>query len=81
MIINGNTIRCKSLPCFYMKEKAGVKTNTVRGLLAKDLGDPSFLKDVKIIEIENTSSKEVFSRTISDISFWSNYVIVSWRHE
>jgi len=78
--IAGNTFYCKSSPAFWLKEKTGTKRNTVRSLieLAQDgilVGD---IERCEIIQILNTQSKKLFTRIIKDVSYWDNWVIISW---
>jgi hypothetical protein len=72
----------KSIPEMFEKEKDGRKPNTLR-MIYND--DPRYdaLKDKTAthITIENTDTKEAFMREITDISFWSGWWIISWKHE
>lgn len=74
-------VKFKSLPEFYFKEKRGLKPNTVREI---DYRDERFTKLIegkeRYITIENTKTKECFTRFISDVSVHKNLMIISWVH-
>lgn len=80
------TVRYKSIPENWIKEKDGRKPNTLR---QKDLNDKRCLKlgammatdDYGFIEMENTETKEVFIRNITDVTVWKGWIITSWKHE
>jgi hypothetical protein len=74
----------KSYPEFYMKEKKGIKPNTVRLV---DVDDKRFQKlrngEYSRIRIINTQTKEYFEREIIDRTFFimgcNELVIISWK--
>ena len=72
-----NTICFKSIPENYVKEKSGVKNNTLR--LVTDETKFIFLKDCTHIKIVNTETQESFTREIRDLTYLDNYVIITWR--
>ena len=73
----------KSVPEFYNKELTGVKPNTVRDVDT----DPRFdllrewakTRDFGFIQIINTETGKNFLREVTDVSFFKDQVIVSWR--
>ncbi len=79
-------IRFKSTPENYQKELIGLKNNTVRKADDKDarfctlkgfISGATFLE----IEIEKTTTGEYFTRTIKDVTFWEDLVIITWKIE
>ena len=88
MRIEGNTIRFKSLPGFYHKEKNGLKCNTARTFIkVSEFKEfmvfweefDTFLN--KQIQIINTVTSESFIRRLTDISPFEEHFIFSWREE
>jgi hypothetical protein len=74
-------VKFKSHPIFFDKEKSGLKPNTVRMVPTADERFEALDQRIAgIIEIENTETKEVFQRVITDISFWNGQFIISWKH-
>lgn len=63
-------ILVKSIPLNWIKEKLGVKPNTVRKLDGEDT-----------ITIINTETAEQFTRIITDITQWNNEFIISFEKE
>lgn len=75
-------IKFKSLPRFWIKEKDGRKPNTVRLIPDNDFRFVRLRRESNmIIEIENTETKEIFKRVITDYSEFGELGIISWRHE
>ena len=81
------TIKFKSVQHHWRKEYLGLKSNTVRFSKEDDIRF-EILKDFingKInainIEIENTITKEVFKRRVTDVSYYCNIFIISWEHK
>ena len=81
------TIKFKSLPEYFIKEKSGLKPNTIRffekstddRLLA--LNKFKFWQDTPLmIEITNTDSGKIFTRVVSDVSPYHDFYIISWFH-
>ena len=80
------SVSFKSLPEYYEKEYDGRKPNTIR---AVDKGDCRFHSLRKWAEtgelgnicIINAKTGEAFMREITDISYWGDFVIISWRHK
>jgi hypothetical protein len=74
-------ISFKSVPENFVKERDGLKPNTVRVVATND---PRFealdQRTAKVIEIINTDTGEFFQRMITDISFWDGRFIISWEH-
>lgn len=93
MKIEGNTVIFKSDPRHYYDECSGRKCNTVRRFsvwsemkefekfrLDFDAEKPN--KKIRIINsMLKTPLQESFTRTITDISQFEGYWIISWRHE
>jgi len=90
MRIEGSTIIFKSDEWFYLKEKHGVKPNTVRVLNVDEYNKimKTGLKKIRIVHKQNP--EEYFEREITDISDISPIVgacggkfifIFSWKHE
>jgi ABC-type branched-subunit amino acid transport system substrate-binding protein len=79
-------IRFKSRPDFWKKEQSGCKPNTIREFfdekdIRKKLLD-DFIKDGwKYMEIVmvNTDNNQSFTRTITDVSKYKGFYIISWR--
>lgn len=79
-------ITFKSNPENWRKEYLGLKKNTIR---QKDIGlDARF--DILAqfinqecnmleIEIENTETGEAFVRTVTDVTLYNNWYIISWK--
>lgn len=71
----------KSNPENYAKELSGVKSNTLRKV---DMDDERFkaLKAGKatMIKIKKVGTHDWFYRTITDVTFWEGWCIISWIH-
>jgi hypothetical protein len=71
----------RSDPEFYRKEHNGYKPNTVREV---DETDHRFITlragRAKTIRIVSTKTNQSFMRVITDVSFYKNLCIISWRH-
>lgn len=78
--INGDILYCKSSPKDWLKEKAGIKRNTVRSIrdIQLDGYTLSDLDQCKKVKIINTDTEKTFCRKITDISPWGTWVIISW---
>lgn len=79
------TIEFKTFPEIWIKEESGLKPNTLRIYNKQDKRFKilsEFAKgnlkelDIKIINGENSKS---FIRSVKDVTFWDDYVIISWR--
>lgn len=81
-MMNG-VVRFKSTPANWNKEKSGAKANTVRRLDTDErfetLRKWADTGKYGTIEMQNTETKEVFKRDVSDVTFWADSVIISWR--
>lgn len=77
MKICDKTIIFKSTPDNWIKEKSGVKANTVRYLDAYEWDE---VKDRKIqnIQIVNTETHQTFTREISDITIANIKKVPVW---
>ena len=85
--IKNKTIRFKSIPEYWNKEKLGLKSNTVRKRDPEEPDDERFelldewinrpLNEINI-EIENTETGKTFSRNVSDVTLWEGMYIISW---
>ena len=72
----------ETCPGYYEQEEDGRKNNTVRKI---DSEDPRFkwMADglVDHIQIVSSGNPEYnFRRDITDISFWEDIVIITWKH-
>jgi hypothetical protein len=79
-------VRFKSWPGYFLKEKSGIKSNTVRRLLH---GEERLKKlkswresDPLFVEIENLETMERIQRRVKDVSFFEfehiELCIISW---
>ena len=76
-------IEFKSDPHFFFLERDGLKPNTVRKddpdderFVSLDRGEP------KKIRIRNSGNPSwVFTREITDVSYWNGFWIISWKHK
>lgn len=85
------TVKFKSIPKFYEKEKKYIKTNTVRRYdttderfkILKEASEKNGLKfnSLYVIEIINTETGESFKRFIQDVSIWENLYIITLGSE
>lgn len=85
------TVKFKSIPKFYEKEKKYIKTNTVRRYdatderfkILKEASEKNRLKfnSLYVIEIINTETGESFKRFIQDVSIWENLYIITLGSE
>ncbi len=83
-------IQFKTKTPFFEKEECGNKCNTVR---EADFGDTRFDDLMKIIQcddyggrkdkikIVNPETKESFERIITDVTYFDERFIISWRHK
>lgn len=80
MIIIGDVIQFKSIDRFFVKEKVGIKNNTVR-MLDSNERDEFFdkLRYLKTIRITTSDLNEAFDREIQDVSFYGELVIFTWK--
>lgn len=84
---NGFTIiTFKSDLSFFIKERAGIKRNTVRlidndsrfDILEKFEDAVVYNLMIEIVCSEDFSEFRPFKRIVSDISYFDGYVIISW---
>lgn len=84
----------KSTPENWTKEEMGLKSNTVRKIEKNDSRFIELLERLEKTEkekninfycyslgkitIENTETKEKFTRSLTDITVFDNYMILSW---
>ena len=85
-IENGDTLVVKSDALHYEKERSGLKCNTVRQELALfgdlDMAYDTFEADIGYIRVISASNPICsFTRVISDVSYWSEVMIISWEHD
>lgn len=78
------TVKFKSIPKMWEKEKNGLKPNTLRIIPNKE--DLRFIAlkngEAKYIEMWNTETQEYFKREIIDYTEWGKQqAIISWRHQ
>jgi len=85
--IHPNEVRFKSYPINFKKEASGLKNNTIREI---DLNDQRFIKliswatlneyvDKWIVIINSEHHNTSFAREIKDISFYKNFLIITWE--
>lgn len=76
------TVAFKSYPHFFEKECDGRKQNTVRYLDHSDERFQLLLSgEAEIVYIINSEDPtQEFFREISDVSFYEDIVIISWKH-
>ena len=84
------TIRFKSTPDNWKKEYLGLKRNTIRIFIKGYTGEEEDIREEILkcfingtcnlinIEIENTKTMETFIRSITDVTKFENYYIISW---
>lgn len=78
------TVRFKSVPENFEKEKSGLKPNTVRHFDEGEKDVREELLNAKAathIEIVNSETGEIFEREISDITYWDEQYVISWLRE
>ena len=78
-------VRFKSESPFYEKEESGLKPNTVRKLTKDDKRLDKLIrwsenKEYGLIFIIHADKKCHFIRKVTDVTFWQDIVIISWRH-
>jgi len=72
----------KSLPDMYEKEKDGRKPNTLRKFDASDVRFADLFQGLdKFIQIKNVATGETFIREVTDVTYWEDWCIISWKHE
>lgn len=81
--LKGLVVSFKSNPGFYQQEEDGTKNNTVRKV---DTNDDRFkwLKEQRVTHIQIVCSGNAefnFRREITDVTFWEEFVIITWKHE
>lgn len=83
------TIKVKSTPDNWRKEYTGIKNNTLRtfGKGLKDTIRKEILDDyingkwnLINIEVENTHTSEVFTRSVRDVTKYKQWYIITWWH-
>jgi len=77
----------KSQDKYFHKERIGLKPNTIREI---DLDDERFVELIThaingfnenlFIKIVNVQTGDVFMREITDITWFKNMMIISWKH-
>lgn len=85
-------ITFKSLPSYYIKEKSGIKNNTLRKKYLMSLTNDKrldilqkFNKNI-ITELEieiqlATNIDESFIRKVTDVTEYDGFFIITWKHE
>ena len=92
MYIEYNSIIFNSVPKYWNKEASGKKTNTIREIplekvmsFGLNVGENGVLysrtKEISFIVIENTETKERFSRKLTDVSLYNLLWVFSWTPE
>jgi len=72
------TVTFKSIPRNFEKEIRGIKPNTVREFDEKDKRFQG--EDPVWIIIQERGTKRRFKRELTDVTYWGNIVIYSWKH-
>lgn len=85
MKIRGTTICFKSDPSMFKKEQSGIKPNTVRQLTLEEaapllLPCDDFKELVDTIQIVESKTGEFFTRELTDITYYDDRFIFSWKH-
>ena len=77
-------ITFKSTPDNWRKEYLGLKRNTMREFEGIDNREELLLRyinglcNILFIEISNTKTQEIFRRTVTDVTKFQYYYIISW---
>ena len=89
-------ISFKTIEPFFLKEKSGIKNNTIRPLksfseyderldLLKKFSTGEITElEIEIEEIPNSKfikHGDFFSRKVVDVSIYADLVIITWKHE
>lgn len=77
-------IEFKSIPEYYLKESTDQKNNTIRRIDYSDERFQSLLEFSEAgvyprIKIVNKETGECFIRRLQDITWWDEYVILTWK--
>lgn len=77
-------LKFKSVPMCFDKEKSGDKANTIRKIRSDDIRFDACMEMIQTKEfgkiiIVNTETKEEFERQITDITYWDEQFIISWK--
>lgn len=75
------TIKFKSYPGLYKKEKKGIKPNTTRNNLDWNIERWREYDAATHIIIENSATGATFERKITDKSLFDELSIISWKHK
>jgi len=85
-----NLLKFKSTPEMYEKEKSGRKPNTARVfptfLSEKDAERFDLLEGWQQghrnlqIQITNTRTAQSFKRKVTDVTYWQDIWLISWKH-
>lgn len=84
MKIEGNVAYFKSIPPLFVKEKSGLKNNTVRIVSTEEFGKLMRFHRVEKIHITNTETGDWFRRDITDITSLGSFlhqqiIVISWN--
>ena len=84
---NYKTIKFRSVPAIWKKEYLNLKRNTIRSfnsIIEEDYRE-NILKEhlagkcsLLNVMIENTETKETFVRSVTDVTYYQGYYIISW---
>lgn len=85
-------ITFKSLPSYYIKEKSGIKNNTLRKKYLMSLTNDKRLNILQkfnkniITELEieiqlAINIDESFVRKVTDVTEYEDFFIITWKHE
>ena len=74
-------VEFKSIPEYFIKEKSGRKSNTIRDYNSLDKRHKLLIEGrAETIMIKNTETKETFVRKITDVCFFKGMLVISWKH-
>lgn len=80
-------IQFKSEELYFTRESVGLKNNTIREIDWEDKRFEALVKwyfngyKNKYIRITSSNRQSTFSRKITDISFFKNFVIITWENK
>jgi hypothetical protein len=84
MKIEGNVVYFKSVPAMYVKERDGLKNNTVRVVSTEEFEKLMSVHRVEKIHITNTETGDWFRRDITDTTPLGSFlhqqiIVISWN--
>ena len=81
-----NNVSFSSTKENWIKEFSGIKNNTIRKKNIADIRHLSLIGDMNSnsygkITIQNEETQQEFTRKITDVTIYDDYLIISWRDE